>query len=81
MHSSRTKYFLILNKKDSSLFLGKFGLVSNILKTFHYFFLILSLERDFFNNLCNMFLKGNATKGKTDNLMDDVSFAKPQNVF
>ena len=28
-----------------------------------------------------MFLKGNATKGKTDNLMDDVSFAKPQNVF
>ena len=28
-----------------------------------------------------MFLKGNAKKGKTDNLMDDVSFAKPQNVF
>lgn len=23
-----------------------------------------------------MFLKGNATKGKTDKLMDDVSFAK-----
>lgn len=28
-----------------------------------------------------MFLKGNAKKGKTDNLMDDISFAKPQNVF